>query len=117
MFNGDVIVITSATDLYKWFRGKDNKGNYYNLTKEDYIQLYRRISLYTVVTQDEIVVYNDIDECGKPKGLGKCYVNELAKLKKEKQKETLDIDSLFVTICESSTTTLFDVEQQKITAL
>ena len=114
VFNGDVIVITSATELFRWFRGKDEKGNYYNLSKEDFIQFYRRISCYVVVTNDEIYVYNDIDEYGKPKGLAEVFKNELADLKKEKKNEKTNFGALFGKICERSTTDVFDIQQEKI---
>lgn len=114
VFNGDWIIITSATELYKWFRGKDDKGNYYNLTKDDFIQLYRRISCYVEVTKEEIHVYNEIDEYGKPKGFAQVFKNELAELNKEKKKEKTDFGALFSDICEPATTDVFDIQQQEI---
>ena len=114
VFNGDWIIITSATELYKWFRGKDDKGNYYNLTKDDFIQLYRRISCYVEVTKEEIHVYNEIDEYGKPKGFAQVFKNELAELNKEKKNEKTDFGALFSDICEPATTDVFDIQQQEI---
>ena len=113
VFNGDVIVITSATELYKWFHGKDANGNYYNLSKEDLQQLYRRISCYVEVTKTEINVYHDIDEYGKPKGIAQVFKNKLAE-QKEVKKEKLDYGALFSQICEPSKTDVFDIEQQRI---
>lgn len=113
VFNGEMIVITSAVPLYKWFRGKDRSGNYYNLTNEDFIQLYRRISCYVEVTKDEICQYDEIDKYGKPQGIAKVFKNELAEKKKE-TKEKRDFGALFGKICEESTTNVFDIEQQRI---
>ena len=112
-FNGEWIIITSATELYKWFRGTDNKGNPYNLTKADFIQLYRRICCYVEITKKYIYTYNDIDENGKPKGLAKVYKNDLFEKSSEKQ-EKRDFRSLFDDICEPATTDVFDTEQIRI---
>ena len=114
VFNGDLIAITSATELFKWFHGRDNSGNYYNLTKEDFKQFYRRISCYVEVTKEEIFVYHEIDENGKPKGVAQVFKNELSDKQKEKSTKR-DFGSLFGKICESATTDVFDIEQQRIT--
>lgn len=113
VFNGEMIVITSAVPLYRWFRGKDKSGNYYNLTNEDFIQLYRRISCYVEVTKEEIYQYDEIDKYGKPQGLAKVFKNELLKKETEK-KEKRDFGALFSKICEEATTDMFDIEQQRI---
>ena len=112
VFNGDYIVLTSATELHAWFRGKDQNGNYYNLVKEDYIQLYRRISCYVQVTKDEIFVYDEIDGYGKPKGVAQVFKNELGGL--EKKKEKRDYGALFSKIAESATSDVFDIQQLDI---
>ena len=113
VFNGEWIIMTSATELYKWFRGKDRNGNYYNLSNADLIQLYRRISCYVEITKEHICVYNDIDEYGKPKGIAKVYKNELAEKAKKKEKKQ-DFSKLFDNICEPATTEIFDTEQVRI---
>lgn len=113
VFNGDLIAITSAKPLFKWFRGKNSSGNEYNLTKEDFVQLYRRISCYVEVTKEEINVYHDIDEYGKPQGVAQVFKNELAEKKKEK-KEKRDFGVLFGKICESATTDIFESGQMRI---
>lgn len=113
VFNGELIVITSATPLYKWFRGKDRNGNYYNLAPVDFVQLYRRISCYVEVTKEEIFVYQDIDKDGKPSGIAQIYKNELSGLVEQK-KEKRDFGALFGQICEIATTNVFDTYQLKI---
>ena len=112
-FNGDMIVITSATELYKWFRGHDSNGNSYNLSNEDFKQFYRRFSCYIEVTKDEIYLYDEIDKYGKPTGIAKVFKNELAERINEK-KEKRDFGALFGKICEQATTNVFDIEQQRI---
>ncbi len=102
VFNGEMIVITSSVPLVYWFKGKDNKGNYYNLTEEDLIQLYRRISCYVVMTDKEIIVYNEgVDTHGKPQGIGTVYKNELIG-KKTESKSRADYISMFDKICENA---------------
>ncbi len=113
VFNGDVIIITAATPLYRWFRGKDDKGNYYNLTDKDLIQLYRRISLYIEMTKTEIFVYKELDKYGKPKGVAQVLKNELAE-KHEEKKEQRDFGALFAEMCEPSTTDVFDTMQTRM---
>ena len=113
VFNGDMIIITSATELFRWFRGHDRSGQPYNLTPKDYIQLYRRFSCYVEVTYDEIFVYNEIDEYGKPCGVATVLKNEIPRdngcLSKKR-----DFGKLFEGICNNATTDVFDTYQLKI---
>ena len=111
VFNGEMIVITSSVPLNYWFRNRDGKGNYYNLGSEDLNQLYRRIGCYVNITEDEIVVYNEIDNNGKPKGPGTFYRNDLVQKAKEENKKT-DFVSLFDKICERAEVKLNEVSQQ-----
>ena len=73
-FNGEVIVITSSVPLRYWYRGKNSKGIYFSLQDEDFVQLYRRITMYVEITKEEIAVYpeglpvNIID-----RHLGECF--------------------------------------------
>lgn len=113
VFNGDYIVITSAMELHKWFRGKDANGNFYNLSNEDFIQFYRRISCYVVVTHEEVHQYSELDKFGKPKGLARVFKNELCE-KKPEQKPKTDFGSLFAKICEEVETDVFEIGQMKI---
>ena len=79
-------------------------------------QLYRRISCYVVVTETEIIVYDEgLDKYGKPQGLGQIFKNELAEKKKE-LKPKIGYKSMFGKICESSAdgNDVFAVEQLKI---
>ena len=109
-FNGEMIVITSSVPLSYWFRGKNGDGNYFNVANEDFVQLYRRISCYVEITNEEIHVFSDITKDGRPKGLAQVYKNELAERKMEKQ-EKRDFGALFGNICERSTVDMFDVQQ------
>lgn len=114
VFNGEMIVITSADPLYKWYRGKDDKGNFYNYSDKDMLQLYRRISCYVEVTETEIIVYDEgIDDVGKPLGVGQVFKNELAEKKKE-EKLKFDYKSMFGKICENVDGSPFDIQQLKI---
>ena len=113
VFNGEVIVLTSAEPLRRWFRGKDSHGNYYNLFDKDLIQLYRRISSYVEVCKDEIYIYEEIDKYGSPKGLATVVKNELSDKPKDK-KEKRNYGALFQKMCETATTDIFDIEQQRI---
>lgn len=103
VFNGEMIIITSSVPLVYWYKGKDDKGNYYSFSADDLIQLYRRISCYVTMTDKLISVYDEgVDENGKPKGKGQLFKNELANLKTEKRVKT-DYNSMFGKICESGT--------------
>ena len=113
VFNGDMIVITSATELFKWFHGNDANGNPYNLNLEDYKQFYRRFSCYVEVTKDEIYLYHEIDKYGKPAGIAEVFKNELGQKQTEK-KEKRDYGALFAQMCERATTDVSDIEQQRI---
>lgn len=113
VFNGELIVITSSIPLAYWFRGKNADGRYFSVANEDFEQLYRRISCYVEITKEEISVYNEIDEKGKPKGVVSVYKNELAEMVKEK-KEKRDFGAIFGKIAETQTTNVFDIEQLKI---
>jgi len=113
-FNGELIVITSSIPLRYWFRGKNGDGNYFNVANEDFVQLYRRITSYVEVTQDEIRVFKEIDKYGNPSGLGQVFENELKDLVKEQEQKT-DFGALFGKICKPATTDVFDIEQLKIT--
>lgn len=96
VFNGEMIIITSAVPLIYWY-----KELQYN--KNDTLQqLYRRISCYVVVTETEVTVYDEgLDSCGRPQGAGQIFKNELAD-KKKKNKPKIDYKSMFGKICESS---------------
>ncbi|MCM1440222.1 MAG: replication protein [Roseburia sp.] len=102
VFNGEMIVITSSVPLVYWFKGKDNHGNFYNFSEKDLYQLYRRIGCYVIVTETEVTVYDEIDNYGKPQGVGQVFKNELAD-KKNETKPKVDYKSMFGKICENPT--------------
>jgi len=67
-------------------------------------QLYRRISCYVTVTEDEVTVFDGLDNKGKPAGLGTIFKNELKELlNNKKQKQKFDFKSAFAKICEPLT--------------
>ena len=94
VFNGEMIVITSSVPLCYWYKSG------FGIRLEDFQQLYRRIGCYVVVTTEEITVYNEIDNNGKPCGLGRSFKNELAGIKKIEKQKT-DFASMFEKICEN----------------
>lgn len=99
VFTGEMIVITSSIPICYWY--SELRFN----ALEDLNQLYRRISCYVNVTEDEITVFNDgLDSKGKPVGLGTIYVNNIKELlKEEKQKNKVDFNSAFSQICKPLT--------------
>ena len=110
VFNGEMIVITSSVPLVYWYKQLQFQSS------ESLQQLYRRISCYVVVTETEIIVYDEgLDKYGKPQGLGQIFKNELAEKKKE-LKPKIGYKSMFGKICESSAdgNDVFAVEQLKI---
>ncbi len=107
VFNGEMIIITSSVPLHYWYRGKNADGNYFSVAREDFVQLYRRISCYVEMTQTEIFVYDDIGEDGRPKGFGQVFQNEIGKLA-AKKKEKTDFGAMFSKICPPATATIFE---------
>ena len=110
VFNGEIIVITSSVPLVYWYKELQFQSS------ESLQQLYRRISCYVVVTETEVIVYDEgLDKYGKPQGLGQNFKNELADKKKE-LKPKVDYKSMFGKICESSADgeDVFAVKQLKI---
>ncbi len=95
VFNGEMIIITSAVPIVYWY-----KGISFCKSIEDLIQLYRRISCYVVVTDKDITVYEEgLNESGRPKGSGYSFKNELSE-KKTEQKQKFDYKSAFGKICD-----------------
>lgn len=94
VFTGKMIIITSAVPLVYWYPE-------YKCSKFDTLnQLYRRITGYVEVRADTVTVYNELDDNGKPKGLGKVFKNELAEKKKERPPKT-DFGAVFGKLCEN----------------
>ena len=79
VFNGKMIVITSSVPLAYWYK----QYRYNNVDSLE--QLYRRISCYVVVTEQDITIYNGVDNYGKPAGAGEVFKNDLAEKKAEKR--------------------------------
>ncbi len=97
LFCGEMIVITSSVPLVYWYKNAQ-------LGEHDTLdQLYRRIGCYVVVTEKEVIMYNDgVDKWGKPVGEGVAYENELYEMKKE-PKVKFDFKELFDKICKPVT--------------
>lgn len=105
VFNGKMIVITSSIPINYWF--SELKFN----ALEDLNQLYRRITCYVTVTEDEVTVFDGLDKNGKPAGLGTMFKNELKELiNNKKQKQRFDFKSAFAKICEPLTVQ-FEVQE------
>ncbi len=110
VFNGEMIIITSSVPLVYWYKQLQFHSS------ESLQQLYRRISCYVVVTETEVIVYDEgLDTYGRPRGLGQNFKNELAD-KKKTLKPKVDYKSMFGKICECSADgeSVFAVEQLKI---
>ena len=96
VFNGEMIVITSSVPLVYWYPEYKYGNNCDTL-----VQLYRRISGYVQVTPEDITVYNELDDKGKPKGIGQVFKNELAEKAKERPPRT-DFGEVFGKFCENA---------------
>lgn len=111
VFNGDMIVVTSSVPLNYWYKDYQYRGY------DALVQLYRRISCYVKMTETEVIVYDEIDEYGKPVGVGQVFKNELAG-KTFERKQRADFKGMFGKICEDADSpTPFDhpaAEQLKI---
>lgn len=95
VFNGKVIVITSAVPLRYWYTFKRHEyGGSDGLT-----QLYRRIGLYVDVQSDFIRIYNHIDNNGNPDGDFKVLENDVPKLVKQQEPGT-DFFAVFEQMCK-----------------
>ena len=95
VFNGDMIVITSSVPLNYWYKDYQYRGY------DALVQLYRRISCYVKMTETEVIVYDEIDEYGKPVGVGQVFKNELAG-KTFERKQRADFKGMFGKICEDA---------------
>ena len=95
VFNGDLIIITSAVPLRYWY--SDLRYRYGGT--DSLIQLYGRICLYVEVTKEIISIYKEIDDKGAPKGVARIYANELAKSKQEQTVKT-DFEKVFDAMCD-----------------
>lgn len=90
----NLIIITSSVPLSYWFRDL-----MYN-KREDLKQFYRRISAYVEITADEVAVYENIDDLGRPSGFPTYFRNKVAELKAKPRKQKTDFGKAFASICE-----------------
>lgn len=90
----NLVIITSSVPLSFWFRYMRYSQS------EDLKQLYRRISAYVEVTTDEVMVYEAIDDNGRPSGLPTIYRNKVADLKMQPKKIKTDFRKAFSAICD-----------------
>ena len=94
VFNGELIILTSSIPLWKWYRHLQYTG------AESLKQLYRRITVYVEITKDDISVYNELDDKGRPKGYPAYFKNELSASAKPISKKKTDFVEAFASICE-----------------
>ena len=115
IFDGKIIIMTSSVAPNAWYsRPVTVRGQTVNVSGEDMNQFYRRISCYIEITETEIIVYNEgLDRYGRGKGLGVVCINDIPKKKPQERKKT-DFASMFVEMCGTPTTDVFDIEQQRI---
>ena len=92
VFNGELIIITSSVPLWKWYRHLQYSKS------ESLKQLYRRITAYVKMTEDDIAVYSELDDFGKPKGLPTYFKNEVCKVFAENKKAKTDFAAAFSSI-------------------
>lgn len=90
----ELMILTSSIPLSFWYR------NLLFSKSEDLRQLYRRISCYVELTNEEVRVYSGVDEVGRPEGLPVRYKNKVEKLKKTSHKAKTDFARAFGEICE-----------------
>lgn len=94
VFNGELIIITSSKPLWKWFHHLRYTGS------ESLKQLYRRITVYVEITKEAILVYETLDDRGKPSGFPVFFRNDIQKTINESQKKKIDYAEAFSNICE-----------------
>ena len=95
VFNGEMIIITSTVPLCFWYKE-------YQYSKSDTLsQLYRRITCYVEVKEKDILVYESIDDKGKPLIVEGVYKNELADMKFAK-KDKRSFTEIFNKFCEGN---------------
>ena len=94
VFNGDLIIITSSKPLWKWFYQMRYNGT------ESLKQLYRRITVYVEISKEAILVYESLDDKGRPTGFPTFFKNDIPKIINESQKRKIDYAEAFSSICE-----------------
>ena len=94
VFSGELIIITSSVPLSHWY-----KWLIYN-NRESLKQLYRRITGYVEITRDEIAVYNELDDAGRPIGLAAHFKNDVPTLQDNPKKKKTNFADGFANICD-----------------
>ena len=89
----ELMILTSSVPLSFWYSFLAYSR------KEDLTQLYRRITAYIILTEDEVQLYDGVDVKGKPLGLPRIYKNDVKKLKMQPKKK-VDFGEVLSEICE-----------------
>ena len=89
----ELLILTSSVPLAFWYR------HLMFSKREDLKQLYRRINAYIELTEDEVRLYDKVDEAGRPSGLPVRYKNEVRKLKLQPKKKINFVNALNA-VCE-----------------
>jgi len=92
----NLIIITSSIPIWLWFRSMV----YNSSGREDLKQFYRRISCYVEITPSELLIYEGLDDNGKPLGLPIHFRNEVADLKRQPKKNKIDFGAAFGEYCK-----------------
>lgn len=94
VFSGELIIITSSVPLSRWY------GHLAYNNRENLKQLYRRITAYVEITRDQIAVYDELDDFGRPKGYAAFFRNDIPSLTENPKKKKTDFAEAFASICE-----------------
>lgn len=91
VFSGELIIITSSVPLSYWYKFSN---------REDLKQMYRRITAYVEITREEIAVYSELDDFGRPTGFAAYFKNDIHKMEQNPKKKKTDFIEGFANICE-----------------
>lgn len=91
VFSGELIIITSSVPLSYWYKFTN---------REDLKQMYRRITAYVEITREEIAVYSELDDYGRPAGCAAWFKNDIHKMTQNPKKKKTDFVEGFANICE-----------------
>ena len=91
VFSGELIIITSSVPLSYWYKFTN---------REDLKQMYRRITAYVEITREEIAVYSELDDFGRPTGFAAYFKNDIYKMAQNPKKKKTDFIEGFANICE-----------------
>ena len=62
--------------------------------------MYRRITAYVEITREEIAVYSELDDYGRPAGCAAWFKNDIHKMTQNPKKKKTDFVEGFANICE-----------------